>query len=225
MQTGSVGGSVLDEIQAAVDTEAGAFFITADGTARFHDRHYRLLEQATPIDTFDDSGSNLPYVGLQLSYDDTNLWNEVTVTPGSGQVSSFTVTDADSVAAYGKRTLNLTTYPADANEGYDRALWSLGLYAEPSTRIDQITMALRSDADLWPVVLDAELGNRYTFGKTEPGEDLEMDVYLEGIHHEINPQTATWDVTWQLSPATSQSFWLLGVAGSGELGETTVLGF
>ncbi|HEY6565430.1 MAG TPA: hypothetical protein VIY86_13090, partial [Pirellulaceae bacterium] len=217
-------GSVLDEIFKAVDTESGQFFITGDGTARFHDRHYRLLSQTVPIDTFDGgSGSDLTYYEIEPSYDDSQLWTQVQVTPSSGD--PFTATaDATVLSAYGTRTLPLTTYPADANEAADQANHLLGVYSEPSTRIDRIVFRLGKHADLWPIILGAEIGNRYTIGKTLAGDDLAQDVYLEAISHRISA-TKEWEVEWQLSPAVSQEFWLLGEAGFSELGETTTLGF
>lgn len=218
--------SILEGIQTAADTEFGQFFIAADGTPTFHDRHFRLIENAASISTFDGT----EYIVALPSTDDQLIANDVRITTSDG-ADPFIATDgprtdpATSQGMYGPRTLDRTIYPDDQNEGYDFAHYLLSLYKDPSTRIPAISFRLGDDSNLWAVILAGELGDKYTIQLPLEGDDLDQDVYLEAITHSISSQTKVWDVTWQLSPATDQTFWALGVAGLSELGETTVLAY
>ena len=135
---------------------------------------------------------------IHPSYDDSQIWNDIQVTPTSG--SPFTASDATSQTSYGTRTLPLTTYPADPDEAGDQANWLLGIYKEPSTRISSIGFTLGGDTALWAPVLGGEVGNRYTIERALAGDDLAQDVYLEAVSHTITAGKE-WEVSWQLSPA------------------------
>jgi hypothetical protein len=211
--------TALEAIQVAADTELGSFFMTGDGYARFHDRYYRLLNQSAAMDTFDST----EYRNVVLGFDDEQIYNDIAVTTSDGS-DPFTARDEDSIEAYGRRSLSKSIYPDDENEGYDFAHYLKGLYAEASTRIESIDFRIGADPDLIGTILGAELGNRYNIEVALAGDDLDQDVFLEAITHNISAMKV-WDVTFQLSPAVDQTFWLLGVAGSSELGETTILGY
>lgn len=205
--------TVLEGIQIAADTEFGQFFMAPNGDARFHDRHYRLIEQSTPIASFDAS----KYRVLEPETDDELVANDIRVaTSESGM--PFIATDgpasdpATSQGRYGHRTLERTIYPDNELEGYDFAHYLKGLYAEPSTRVPKIFFRLGKDTTLWATVLAAEIGNRYNVILPLEGDDLDQDVYLEAINMTINAQTLEWDVDWQLSPAAAQQFFQWGVS-------------
>jgi hypothetical protein len=158
-----------------------------------------------------------------LGFDDEQIYNDVRVTTSSGAVP-FTAQDDDSIDSYGRRTLTKSIYPLDENEGYDFAHYLKQLYAAAATRIESIDFRIGADVNLIGTLLGAELGNRYNVEVALAGDDLDQDVFLEQITHSISAMKV-WDVTFQLSPASSQTFWTLGVAGSSELGETTVLAY
>ena len=105
--------SALEAIQIAADTEQGQFFIAADGTPTFHERHYRLLEQVTPIAALDQT--DYETIDL-LGRDDVKVLNDVRVTT-SDVADPYIVTDAESQGEFGRRTYELTVYPDDQNEG------------------------------------------------------------------------------------------------------------
>lgn len=216
----------LDEIGRAVDTELGVFFMDGAGNATFHDRHFRLIEQSAATAIFGpDSGSGeIPYHDLTPSYDDDNVRNKISITPNVDTTETAVATDDDSIDTYGVRSFRRTTYPASVDEANDMALHLLGTYAEPHIRVGSIEMRLGDDTTLWPIALGGEIGNRYTIKKTMAGDDLDLDVYLERIEHEIS-RDKTWQVRWELSPAGSGDFWVLGDAELSLLGETTRLAF
>lgn len=213
--------TVLEGIQTAADTEFGQFFMDGAGNAVFHDRHYRLNEQDTSNGIF--GPANLPYVDIEVNFDDERIFNEVKVKP-SDAADPFIANDPDSEDSYGRRTLERTIYPSDANVAYDAAHYLKALYSEPDVRVDRMSLVLGGDAALWPVVLGAELDDRFTVNVPLAGDDLAVDVHLEAISHTVTADKR-WTVEWQLSPASTQSFWTLGVTNLSELDETTVLAY
>lgn len=208
--------TALEAIQQAVDTERGWFYIAADGTPTFRNRHYRTLDQITPLATVDESD----YDFVQAGVDEELLANDVIV--GTPDVT-FQARDDTSVDEFGRRTITFTIYPEDQNEGYDFAFYLLGQHANPETRISSLDFRI---VEVSPIdtLLGAELGNRYNIEVPLAGDDLDLDVYLEKVSHDISLEKQ-WTTSWQLSPASSDQFWLLGVAGFSELGVTTRLGY
>jgi hypothetical protein len=212
--------NVLEAIQTAADTEFGLFFMAGDGTATFQDRHYRLLDQTTPVATLDGT----EYMMTAPETDDELIANDIRVTTSDGALP-FIAQDETSIDSYGQRTLDKSIYPADENEGYDLAHYLLQLRKEPTTRFDRIFFRLGADAGLWDTILSAEISDRYTIQTPLAGDDLDVDVYLESVTHTISASAQTWDVDWSVSPAATETFWLLGVTGFSELDETTRLGY
>ena len=219
MAARSGAGTALTEIELAADTESGQFFIAGDGAPTFHDRHFRAVTNGTPIDTFD---SDLPFTDIGGSLDDDLIFNEVRVSPVAG-VS--TATDATSQSTFGIRTLSLKISPLDDGDAVDHAEWLLSRHKDPEFRVEQLDIVLRdTPTALWPIILGAELGDRYTVTQVRAGDDLSTDVYLERMRHTLLPGQQ-WAVTWQLSPAEAESMWILEDAVLGLLGTTTVVGF
>lgn len=220
--TPDAGLSVLDEIGKATDTEAGYLFHGPDGRVKFHDRHYRIsatiLAEAGAFGATDLTFHELGEAGTF----DSLIYNEVIVTPGD-QADPATAIDATSVTDHGIRTLERTTYPNDEEEAVDMAAWLLGRYSEPGFRVGRITFKLGKDTALWPIILGAEIGNRYRLRKSAGGDDIDVDVYLEHIAHRASRKQ--WTVTWQLSPAAQEAFWVLEDSELSQLDSTTVLNY
>lgn len=210
--------SILEGIQTAADTEAGTFFMTADGVARFQDRHYRVLEQDTPVASF----VGADYRSVILGYDDEQIFNRIEITTSEDSV--FIAEDNPSQEDYGPRPLPREIFPLDENEGYDAAHHLLARYKDAATRIESVTFRIGASAALIPTLLEAELGNRYNIEVPLQGDDLDEDIYLESIAMTLGANQV-WDITWQLSPAADAALWVLGVVGASELGETTILAY
>jgi hypothetical protein len=216
-------GSVMEQIRHAETTEPGVFFIAGDGTATFHNRTHRAVNHSTPTAIFDGTGDNdLTYHLLATAVDLWLLNNEIVVTPGTDP--AWTATDPDSIALYGRQTLSKTIYPTDPDDARGHANHLLGRFSDPHTRIDRLEIRMGKQAELWPIILGAEIGNRYTLKKLLAGDDIETDVYLESIAHHISADK-TWKVELVLSPADDERLWILGKTGASELGATTYLGY
>jgi hypothetical protein len=217
----STDDNALDIIRSADTTEQGLFFIGPDGVPTFRSRHYRLLNQNTSQATFSDDGLNLPYSDIIFSFDNEKLVNDVTVTDGTNEVQ---LQDSASIAKYGRRSQSFTILTADANELSDTALYLLTKLSEPTLRVDTLVLQPRTDVDLWEAVLGLDIGDLVTVQKTLEGDSIDADFHIEAISHSVSA-AKEWTTTWQLSPATEGTFWVLGVAGFSELDETTFLGF
>ena len=70
--------------------------------------------------------------------------------------------------------------------------------------------------------LQLEPGDR--IGVLETLTGLSSSFTINGVQLELEENGLLW-CTWFLEPASSQQYWLIGVAGSSELGSTTILGF
>lgn len=206
--TPDAGGSFLDEIGAATDTEGGYMFMGPDGRVKFHDRHHRI--GATSLATFSGLTGTTPYHELDgAGTFEALIFNEIEITPGD-QADPAIAVDTASRTAHGPRTLPRTTYPNDQAEAVDMAQWLLSRYAEPGQRVGQISFTLGADTqtDLWPLILGAEIGNRYRVVKAATGDDLDLEVYLEHISVDVTAMKE-WRVTWQLSPADQERFFVI----------------
>jgi hypothetical protein len=80
-------GSALNLLlQLAETSERGLFQASPDGRLIFHDRDNLLLNHATPVATFGDTSDEIEYSGIQVNWDDQDLYNviEITMNPSEG---------------------------------------------------------------------------------------------------------------------------------------------
>jgi hypothetical protein len=216
--------NALSHIQEVAASEGGLFFIATDGTASFFGRyHVTLLEDD---DTWGDAETEKHYGSLTTSYDDTNLWNKVTVT--APDLTDQTVEDLGSQGLYGgpatsPRTLSVSTLLTSETEMLDRATFLLGAYSEPHFRIESMAVDNASlDNSQWPQLLNKDLHDRILVRKRPAGDLIQQPSFIEGITWDIG--AGRWRAAWNLSStALQQGQWQLGVAGRSELGVTTSL--
>jgi hypothetical protein len=218
----------LGHMQDVADTELGSFFIDGRGFAVFYDRAHRLkAPYTTPRATFDDqaneSATVFNFTDLKPAEDKDLIANDwrVTRTGGVQQVAA----DQSSQAIYFKRTQTRSPlFPTDA-ESLDQARFLLSQYKNPSVRIAGL------DYDLLPTttVIFWELGDRMTIKATPPAVPgggsgrLIQDVCVEHIEHKIT--TDLWQILFELSPASTTTYWVLGDSVAGLLGQTTTLAY
>jgi len=214
----------LQHFQNVVDVENGLFFMGGDGKATFQNRHYRLTNSLSSVATFGDGAGELPWLHVTSRYDDTNLWNEarVTRTGGTEQVA----TDTASQAAYFTRTLtkNLPLY-TDA-EALALAQWLVGVYASPLFQFMSVTLDGLMDDLLWPHMLSRALSERITITERPPpisASIITQECYIEAIAHEVGSDY--WRTTFQVSPASALTYWVLQDAVYGVLNVTTRLAY
>lgn len=219
--------NLLGYLHKIAESEFGALFVTRDGIVRLvgRDNLWNRPESYTFSDDPVDTG-HLPYRTLTPEFTDALIRNEVTISRFDGVAQ--TVRDEDSITEYlpHSYTLEGLLHDDDQQSRYAAQL-IVSEYAEPLRRISRLVVN-PSEADhistLFPAVLDLELLDEITVIERPPGSDtITQDSVVEGISHTIRP--LNWQTTFQLSPAFSDAFWQLGVAGASELGTTTRLAF
>jgi len=209
-----------------------------DGVLVYQNRHWRY-ENSTSVTsqaTIGDGVGELPYTKLELSYDDSQIWNDVRITPTGGTVQ--TASDSTSQSTYAKRTLARTLIIGDASgvggntqavEAKSAAQYLLANYKEPALRATSASVRPVSDATgaLWTQILNRALSDRITTTKRPPGGGAAItgDYFIEAIEHRIGNVAEDWETTWQLSPANAQAFWIMQNATFGLLDSTTRLAY
>lgn len=216
--------NAMSHLQTVQLSEAGYMFVAGDGDVQFHDRHARLKSPYTTSQaTFGDDGGEMFYANVSLSSDDEMIMNDIRLTRDGG--AEQVVSDATSQGDYGQRSLSRTglLVTTDA-EMLSQAQYFLKRYKDPAMRATSITVHADRDADnLYPKVLGYDIGTRITLRLNQASIDKEY--HIESVHHTVDAKERRWATKWQLSDASDQVYWALGVAGLSELGETTWLAY
>lgn len=227
LQSATLEVTALEHLQKVAETELGALFVTADGDVRLIARH--ALRNLAELYTLSDdpvAGGHLPYRNLRPEYGDALIRNEVTVSRSEGIAQ--TVRDEASIAEYLTHSYVLEglLHDDDTHSRY-AAQYIAAEYAEPVRRISQLVVSpLEADHtdDLFTAVLTLELADEVTVIERPPGGiTITQDSVIEGIAHTIGP--GFWQTTYQLSPAGTDAYWQIGIAGASEIGVTTRVGF
>lgn len=176
------GQDAVSALQAVVDTEGGAHYITAGGEMTFaaRSRRYNAL---TPMYTFGERGDlgEWPYEDCKPDFDATHLGGIVQVTQEStGQI--FTAVDDASVTAYFPRTITRTVNASDPLECQDAANYLKSRFAQPSTRVAALKLHPSAYPALWPVCLSLEQGTRIRVMRRPLGAPpITIDCFVEKL--------------------------------------------
>lgn len=207
--------SALEHLQAVELTEGGRLFVARDGRVTLIGRgdSWSEVVYRTSNATFSDDGVGLPYravEGEMFTLDDDRIVNEARVRPfgGSEQVAS----DATSQTAYQLRSVSESSLEEDLSAIKGRAEYLVSVGKNPAMRVPSITIKPESaPAALYPILLGAELGYRYTVERLPQGvgSAISKEVHLEAVEIAGTPGDVTF--TWQLSPA-ELDFWIWGTS-------------
>lgn len=202
----SQGSSALSHLLQVEETENGLLYAEGDGTVVFQDRYYRLLHSGSSVATIGDVDGEIPYRDGELDLDDADVWNEVSVTPSGGvaQIADDLVSQASNYT----RRLNRDSLCADAGEALSAAQYLVGLYGNPAPRIPQVEVLGAADTSKWPTILAAKNSDRFTWKRRASGHTISEDVFVEQVSDTVVPGTS-WQVTFEMSPASAQTFWIL----------------
>jgi hypothetical protein len=189
----------------ACDSELGDLYVSAAGVMRFRNRDSIIAETRsnTSQATFGDSGVELKYHDVSISYDDARIRNQITVAYNEAG-DTVEVRDADSINDYGLHAYNLQVSIADRNTAANLAWFLLHLYRQPFVRVDGITLKPRRDpTTLWPAVLARELGDLVTVKLTPPGggSRISREVFVRGIEYDIDADN-DWTVVLRFQDAS-----------------------
>jgi len=206
--------TALRALQQIADTELGAIFIDVDGVVTFLDEPaIATAASATALD-FADNGTGEEYQQVDITLDDTQLYNDVTVQAEGGTAQN--AQDVDSIDRYYIRSLRkvglLMQNDADA---LDQAEKLVAYYAEPRLRLNSITFDVYDAAGLTNAT-SVELFNSVRVRKTYSSNDtLEFASTIQGIDHSIRPDR--WRTTFSTVEPISTAL-ILGNSNFGILG-------
>lgn len=218
---GDLDVNALSHAQEVARSEQGQLYDDRNGRLAFKSRHHRLLNSSTSMATFTDAD----YTGLDPDYDVDLVANDVTVKGPNDTDTPQRATDAQSIARYFRRRIEVSTLLVDERERLDHANYTLGRRAEPAIRYPAITITGRTEA--WTRLMQLDIGSRITLQRSTPhGQVYTVDHYIEGIEHHAVPGAPTvWTTSLSISPAELQAFWVLGDPTLGVLDETTRLAY
>jgi hypothetical protein len=208
VQSTDLSSNAWTEILLTSDTEIGETYFDGAGRLVFRNRHAIITEarSITPQAVFGEGAGGLAYDAITIANDDTQVRNIIRISRVGGTLQ--TVEDADSIARYQRKTWGRSDLLMETDEeALDYAQYVLSLSANAELRFDSIRVDPTADPDnLWPQVLGRELGDRITIIFCPPGggTNIERDVFIRGIRHDITMQT--WVTTWTLQDASAQFF-------------------
>ena len=211
--------TLLQACQTIEQTELGGFYIDAEGNAVFLSRtDVSLKADQTPL-LFNDNGTDISYQSIDFAYDDTQIFNDITVARLGG--TPQTVTDTTSIETYfihsGQRTDLLMQTDAEA---LDQAQMLLNARANALLRIDSIGLNLMDESETNRIVagLDSELFTLIDVTKTgQQSSTFTLELFIQGIQHDITP--TTWNTKFLTAEPIIQAF-ILDSQTQGILGGT-----
>lgn len=161
--------------------------------------------------------------GLRFELDAETVYNVITAERVTGLVR--TVTDDDSVATYGPKTLKVTRDVNDPDEVLNGAYWLLHRYADSIPRCDTLTVEAHTlngstDGPLIALAYGAGLSDRLQLAglpATAPADSI--DFFIEGlsVSFTLDGSVLTWDNTLSVSDARQSDAWILEDNTSGLL--------
>ena len=215
MQSINKSSNALDLIQEIEKSENGAFFVGADGTLNFKNRHASF--PTTTTTTFSDDGSDIPYLELNQPVDDDLIFNVINLKREGGSVQ--TATDTASQGKYLKRYLERSNLlnSSDSDVG-DAAKFLLAKFKDALPRFSSMVLnvdTLSTANQL--VVLGLELISGIKIEITPPGESSQVsrESVIDGINLAITPQDFV--VRCNVSDAVNSAFFRLNSATYGQL--------
>lgn len=131
--------------------------------------------------------------------------------------------DTDSGAAYGENVLSIDMpFQTSPLVGADAANYLMQVWKSPQTMIDTVDFVGNVSDALMTAGLQREPGDRVTVTETATG--IGRDFYIHGVDLVITPKNLV-RFRWLVTPNDPFNYWILGVIGATELGQTTTLGY
>jgi len=140
--------------------------------------------------------------------------------------------DSSSATTYGERDARVDMkYESTAGEfSANIAQWLLNTYKDPRYVIKEMTIIGSSSTYLMTQAIAREPGDKITLAESMTGiaetggSGAEIGYFINGCRFTVKAGGLV-SVTWILSPAEQQNFWILQQVGASELGISTTLGF
>lgn len=195
------GTTALDMMREATAVELGALYMAADGKVIFKDR--AAARTGSPVLTLSDDDPTLRYSAMPRRFDESFLANEIVVNWSDTFAPAIAV-DAASIAQHGRVTQTVDQPMGTFADALALAQARLALYANPSVRVDEMTITLGAGryqiGDNFADMIALDLGDVITVERT-PGDvpsQIVTDFQIQAIGHTITPDR--WEMTLTLSP-------------------------
>ena len=216
---------LLSALQTIENSEFGGFYIDPEGNATFLSRNTLAQKADGTATNFSDDGTGISYQGIDFAYDDTLIFNDVTVNRVGG--TAQTVQDTSSIETYfihsGKREGLLVQTDT---ESHDQATMILQSRKDAVFRIDSIGLNLADDTETARIVagLSLDIFDLTNITKATPGStSVTLELFVQGIQHDIT--TNTWTTKLFTAEPIIQAF-ILDSATQGTLdGANSVLSY
>lgn len=237
LQATTYGTDALSELQKASDSELGELYIDGAGRVFFRSRNASFSEDrsAVPQMVFGDGGAGeLGYLNVEISYDDTQLINDVRIGRDGGTPQG--AFDGGSINRYMRHSFERTDLQMDDDEvARTYAQFLVSQRAEPELRFDALEFRL---TDIVPAyvpgtehtqdaahILSRRIGDRITVKRRPPGggDVIERACHIRGVEHTITP--GGWLIKYTLADARTLTFLTLDSEVLGVLDAGNKLGF
>jgi hypothetical protein len=130
--------------------------------------------------------------------------------------------DSASISAYGEKRLEFRTpYQNNYNATSSFADFLKNRWANPAYQISRVSYVGNRSTTLMSAAVNRDLGDMITITETQTGINTSYII----IGREVRVQSGIWNVSYTVTPVNAGDYWLLGTAGSSELGVATILGF
>jgi hypothetical protein len=177
--------TALSYLQTIDMSEGGALFIAKDGSIEFLER---TASQATPVMSFADDGTGVPFSDISLEFGTESLFTQVSVEYVGG--TAVATAGSAVIGNYGLTQLTVKTLLADSDEADEIADFYLFRFSEPQVRFDQLEVRMNGLTQAQQLqVLDLELGDPVdiVFTPQGIGDPIERVVVVDQIEHNITP--------------------------------------
>lgn len=145
----------------------------------------------------------LHYDSITYDSGETNIYNAIKVEYGADADNSrtTTVTDAASIALYGRRELTVPTYIGGPKDARAVGEYVLFRHKEPHVRITEMVLLPSADNRLWPAALGLKIGSRVIvkFQPQNLGARVTVNATIEGVEHDVDGGINQWRTTYFLS--------------------------
>ena len=185
--------SLLAACQTIEQTELGGFFIDDEGNAVFLSRS-TVSEKAdeTPL-LFNDNGTDISYQSIDFAYDDTQIFNDISVTRLNGVLQNVQSTSSIETFFIHSGSRSDLLMQTDA-EALDQASMLLNARENALLRIDSIGLNLMDSTASNRIVagLESDLFTLINVTKTgQASSTFTLELFVQGIQHDITPNTWT----------------------------------
>ncbi len=182
--TAEAGTTTASELRNFERATASQLRISRDGSVEALMPSNFLELPGSYVDVGDGS-AELRYSGVEFARDDDRIINRVQVgsvslVPDSGDAVSA------SQAAYGVRLLRVAESPLAPSL---QVIWGIGVirrWAQPVTRLQQMTLKPREVPALWPHVLAVDVAEAWRVTRTSPvGKTRVVPLLTERVEHHV----------------------------------------